>query len=231
MTTDGQTLMVRDLPASERPVNRLMESGPGALSTAELLACLFQTGHALEQAQGILAAVDGLRGLARADQHVLGEVQGIGSAQAARVMAALELGRRLMAESPEGRWQIRAPSDAANMLMPLIGHREQECFVVLYLDTRNRVMDREILYQGTLNSSLVRIVEVFRGAARRNCASIVVAHNHPSGDPSPSPEDIALTRRLVEAGKLMEVDVLDHIVVGRTQYVSLRERGAGFEGV
>ena len=102
--------------------------------------------------------------------------------------------------------------------------------VVLYLDTRNRVVDQETLYKGTLNASMVRIAEVFRGAVRRNCASIVVAHNHPSGDPSPSPEDIALTRKLVEAGKLMDVEVLDHVVVGRGQFVSLRERGMGFEG-
>ena len=170
----------------------------------ELLACLFQTGHAL------------------------GEVQGIGPAQAVRVPAAIELAAGLQAELGEDRLQIRCPSDAAHMLMALIGHRELEYFVVVYLDTSHRVIDREILYQRTLNSSLVRIAEVFRGAVRRNCASIMVSHNHPSGDPSPSPEDVALTRRLVEAGKVMEVEVLDHIVVGRTQYVSLRERGTGF---
>jgi len=134
-----------------------------------------------------------------------------------------------MAEAPEERFQIRAPQDAANILIPLIGHQEQEHFVVLYLDTRNRVTDREVLYKGSLNTSLVRIAEVFRGAIRRNCAAIIVAHNHPSGDPGPSPEDISLTRRLVEAGKLVEVDVLDHVVVGQNRFVSLRERGLGFE--
>jgi DNA repair protein RadC len=107
--------------------------------------------------------------------------------------------------------------------------QEYEHFVVLYLDTRNRVTSREILYKGSLNTSLVRIAEVFRGAVRRNCAALIVAHNHPSGDPNPSPEDVALTRRLVDAGKLLEVDVLDHLVIGQNRYVSLRERALGFE--
>ncbi len=107
--------------------------------------------------------------------------------------------------------------------------QEYENFVILYLDTRNRVTAREILYKGSLNTSLVRIGEVFRGAVRRNCAAVIVAHNHPSGDPNPSPEDVALTRRLVEAGKLLEVEVLDHLVIGENRYVSLRERALGFE--
>jgi DNA repair protein RadC len=191
---------------------------------------LLQTGHALAQANDLLAALNGLEGLARADAHLLQDIEGIGPAQAARLLAALELGRRVMAETVEPRYQIRAPGDAAHLLTTLIGHQEQECFVVLYLDTRNRVIDREILYRGTLNSSLVRTGEVFRGAVRRNCASILVAHNHPSGDPAPSPEDVALTRRLVEAGKLMEVEVLDHLVIAGGRHVSLRQRGAGFEG-
>jgi DNA repair protein RadC len=107
--------------------------------------------------------------------------------------------------------------------------QEYEHIVVLYLDTRNRVTSCEILYKGSLNTSWVRIVEVFRGAVRRNCAALIVAHNHPSGDPNPSPEDVALTRRLVDAGKLLEVDVLDHLVIGQNRYVSLRERALGFE--
>jgi DNA repair protein RadC len=176
-----------------------------------------------------LADFDGLAGLARADFAQLRALRGLGPAKASQVLAALELGRRLMAESPDERWQIRAPQDAAHILMPSLGHKEQEHFAVLYLDTRNRVTAREILYKGSLNTSLVRIAEVFRGAVRRNCAALIVAHNHPSGDPNPSPEDVALTRRLVEAGKLLEVDVLDHLVIGNNRYVSLRERALGFE--
>jgi len=180
-------------------------------------------------ASRLLSQFGGLAGLARADFAQLAAEHGLGPAKTAQIQAALELGRRLMAESPEERWQIRAPSDAAHILMPLIGHKEQELFAVLFLDTRNRVTAREILYQGSLNTSLVRIAEVFRGAVRRNCAALIVAHNHPSGDPSPSPEDVALTRRLVEAGKMLEIDVLDHLVIGENRYVSLRERALGFE--
>src|SRR5690606_32309380 len=110
-----------------------------------------------------------------------------------------------------------------------LGFQEQEHFTVLFLDTRNRVTDEETLYVGSLNTSLVRIAEVFRGAVRRNCAAVIVAHNHPSGDPTPSPEDVALTRRLVDAGKLLEIEVLDHLVIGNNRYVSLRERALGFE--
>lgn len=227
-------ITVKEMPEEERPRERLAHAGPQALSTSELLAIILRTGvkgeNVVAMASRLLATHGGLAGLSRVDLAQLGQVHGLGPAKAAQLLAALELGRRLMAEAPEERFQIRAPQDAANILIPLIGHQEQEHFVVLYLDTRNRVTDREILYKGSLNTSLVRIAEVFRGAIRRNCAAIIVAHNHPSGDPSPSPEDIALTRRLVEAGKLVEVDVLDHVVIGQNRHVSLRERGLGFEG-
>jgi DNA repair protein RadC len=226
-------ITVKEMPIDERPRERLMRSGPQALSTAELLAIILRVGiggeNVLTMASRILANYDGLSGLARADFAQLAAERGLGPAKTAQILAALELGRRLMAESPEERWQIRAPSDAAHVLMPRLGFSEQENFAVLYLDTRNRVVDQEILYVGSLNTSLVRIAEVFRGAVRRNCAAVIVAHNHPSGDPNPSPEDVALTRRLVDAGKLLEVDVLDHLVIGQNRYVSLRERALGFE--
>ena len=225
-------ITVKEMPEDERPRERLARVGPQALSSAELLAIILRTGvkgeNVVTMASRLLAKYGGLAGLARAELAQLGQEHGLGPAKASQLLAALELGRRLMAESPEERFQIRAPQDAANLLIPLIGHQEQEHFVVLYLDTRNRVMDREVLYKGSLNTSLVRIAEVFRGAIRRNCAAIIVAHNHPSGEPNPSPEDVALTRQLVEAGKLMEVEVLDHVVIGQSRFVSLRERGMGF---
>ena len=226
-------ITVKEMSEGERPRERLMHVGPQALSTAELLAIILRTGikgeNVLTMAGRILANYSGLAGLARAEFSQLSNERGLGPAKAAQIQAALELGRRLMAEAPEERFQVRAPSDAANLLLPMLGHKEQEHFAVLYMDTRNRVMDQEILYKGSLNTSLVRIAEVFRGAIRRNCAAVIVAHNHPSGDPSPSPEDIALTRRLVDAGKLIEVDVLDHLVIGNNCYVSLRERALGFD--
>jgi len=224
---------VKEMPEKERPRERLARVGPQSLSTSELLAIILRTGvggeNVLTMSNRILGTFSGLAGLARASFAQLTAQRGLGPAKASQLMAAFELGRRLMAEAPEERYQIRSPSDASHILLPLIGHKEQEHFVVLYLDTRNRVVDQEILYKGSLNTSLVRTAEVFRGAVRRNSAALVVAHNHPSGDPHPSPEDIALTRRLVKAGKLLEVDVLDHLVIGQNRYVSLRERELGFE--
>ena len=224
---------VKEMPPEERPRERMARAGAQALSSTELLAIILRVGvggeNVLSMAQRILAGFGGLGGLSRADFSQLTAERGLGPAKASQILAALELGRRLMAESPEERWQIRAPSDAAHILMPVIGHQEQEHFVVLYLDTRNRVTDRETLYKGSLNTSLVRTAEVFRGAVRRNCAAIIVAHNHPSGDPNPSPEDVALTRRLVDAGKLLEIAVLDHVIIGENRYVSLRERALGFD--
>ncbi len=224
---------VKEMPEDERPRERMERVGPQALSTAELLALILRTGvkdeNVLTMATRLLMQYNGLAGLARAEFVQLAAERGMGRAKTAQVLAALELGRRLMAESPEERFQIRAPQDAANLVMPLLGHKEQEHFMVLYLDTRNRVLDQEILYKGSLNTSLVRVAEVFRGAVRRNCAGVVIAHNHPSGDPTPSAEDIILTRRLVEAGKLLEVEVLDHVVIGHNRFVSLRERALGFE--
>lgn len=219
------------MPERERPVHRLREVGPVNVSTTELLACILQTGDALHQAQAVLAELGGLAGLARAEQAALVGLPGIGQALAARLLAAVELGRRISAEQPTDMVQVRCPGDAAGVLTPQLSRAEQEHFVVLYLDIRNRIVDQETLYKGTLNCSLVRIAEVFRGAVRRQCAAIIVAHNHPSGDPAPSPEDVALTRRLVEAGKLMEVELVDHLVIGQGRFVSLRERGLGFEEV
>ena len=226
-------VIIREMPVEERPRERLAHAGPQAVSTAELLAIILRTGvrgeNVLTMAQRLLSTYGGLGGLARAEVAQLTAEHGLGPAKAAQIIAALELGKRLMAESPEERFQIRNPADGAHILIPLIGRKEQEHFVVLYMDTRNRVTDREILYKGSLNTSLVRIAEVFRSAVRRNCAAIIVAHNHPSGDPKPSPEDIALTRRLVQAGKLLEIEVLDHFVVGNQRYVSMREQALGFD--
>jgi len=226
-------ITIKDIPEAERPRERMRRVGPAALSTTELLAIILRVGvtgeSVISLATRLLATYHGLSGLSRAEFSQLAKEHGIGPAKTSQILAALELGRRLMAEPPDEHLQIRAPGDAGVLLLPMLGHQIQEHFVVLYLDTRNRVIDQETLYKGSLNTSLVRIAEVFRGAVRRNCASVIVAHNHPSGDPSPSPEDIALTRRLVEAGKLLEIDVLDHLVVGQNRFVSLRERGLGFE--
>ncbi|MEJ2758915.1 MAG: DNA repair protein RadC, partial [Anaerolineales bacterium] len=154
--------------------------------------------------------------------------RGIGRAKASAIKAAIELGRRLSLEAPEERPSIGSPRDAADLVMFEMQALEKEHLRVILLDTRNHVIEIYEVYRGSLNASVVRIPEVFTQAVRRNAASLVVVHNHPSGDPAPSPEDINITRALVQAGKLLEIEVLDHIIIGQGQYTSLKERGLGF---
>jgi DNA repair protein RadC len=220
---------VKDLPARERPVNRLRDAGPGALSTTELLACLLQTPDALRQAQELLVRFEGVRGLIRAAETEMTEVDGIGPAAAARIKAALEFARRLNVCAAQNRLHLRSPSDLAAILLPEMAHLEQEHFVVVSLGTRNNILHQQTLYIGNLNVTHIRVAEVFQEPIRRNAAAIIVAHNHPSGDPSPSPEDVSVTEELIEAGKLLSIEVLDHLVIGDQRFVSLRERGLGFK--
>ena len=154
--------------------------------------------------------------------------KGIGEAKAAQIKAALELGRRLQLAAPNERPQIRGPEDVANLLMLDMGLLEQEHLRTVLLDTKNNVLRVVNVYTGSLNTAVVRVGEVFREAIRANCAAIIVVHNHPSGDPTPSPEDVQVTETLVAAGKLLDIEVLDHVVIGRNRYVSLKERGLGF---
>ena len=144
-------------------------------------------------------------------------------------MAALELGRRLMVASPEERPVVRSPADAANLLMMEMSLLQQEHLRLILLDTKNRVLGTPTVYIGSLNMSVLRVGEVFREVIRQNCAAVIVVHNHPSGDPTPSPEDVAVTKRIVNAGQLLDVEVLDHLVIGQQRYVSMKERGLGFQ--
>jgi DNA repair protein RadC len=224
--------MIKDMPTEERPRERIARAGAGALSTAELLAILLRTGvsgeNVLDVAHRLLAKYGGLSGLARASFAELCTEKGLGPAKTAQLKAGLELGRRLLVSSPDERPQVKCPADAANLLMGEMSLLEQEHMRVMLLDTRNRVQGVHTVYQGSLNTTAVRVGELFREAVRANCAAIIVAHNHPSGDPSPSPEDVAVTQQIVSAGKLLDVDVLDHLVVGHNRWISLRERGLGF---
>jgi DNA repair protein RadC len=219
---------VKDLPLREQPVNRLRHVGPTALSTAELFACLLQTSDALSQAQELLVRFEGLAGLARASESEIVQVDGIGPSQAARLKAALEVGRRLMLHSDSERAQVRSPADAAQLLMAEMSLLEQEHLRLVLLDTKNYVLGIPTIYVGSLNTTLIRIGELFRFALKENCAALIVVHNHPSGDPSPSPQDVIVTTKIVEAGQLLDIDVLDHLVIGRGRFVSLKERGLGF---
>lgn len=225
--------MIRDMAMSDRPRERLIQVGERALSTTELLAIIFRTGvggeNVVRLSERLLAHFDGLSGLARASIAELQQVKGIGPAKAVEVKAALELGRRLIANAPEERPKVSSPADAANLLMSEMSLLEQEHLRLLLLDTRNHVLAMPTIYIGSLNTSVVRIGELFRAAIKENAAAMIVAHNHPSGDPSPSSEDVRVTRQLVEAGQLLDIDVLDHVIIGRQRYVSLKERGLGFK--
>ncbi len=219
---------ITDLHESERPRERLKTLGAQALSNAELLAILLRVGvqgeNVVQLGQRLLQTFGGLSGLHRVSFDELCAQHGVGEAKAAQIKAAIELGRRLSLES-DARPVISSPADAAALLSYEMSGLEQEHLRVILLDTRNHVLEIREVYRGSVNSAQVRIAEVFRDAVRRNATAIVVAHNHPSGDPTPSPEDIALTRALVQAGKLLDILVLDHLIIGQGRFVSLKERG------
>jgi DNA repair protein RadC len=185
--------------------------------------------NVIRLAERFLAQFGGLSGLAIASLTELQEVKGIGLAKAVETKAALELGRRLLANSPEHKPQVSSPADAANLLMSEMCLLEQEHLRLILLDTRNRVLSTPTVYVGSLNTSVVRVGELFRFAIRENAAAMIVAHNHPSGDPAPSSEDIKVTRQIVKAGKILDIEVLDHLVIGRQRYCSLKERSLGFD--
>ncbi len=223
---------ITDMDESERPRERLARLGPQALSNAELLAILLRTGvvgeSAVQVGQRLLQTFGGISGIHRVDFDEVRAQHGIGTAKAAQIKAAIELGRRLTLEAPEERPAVHSPADAAMLVQYEMSALEQEVLKVILLDSRNRVMDITELYRGSLNSSQVRVGELFRPAIRRNSAALIVVHNHPSGDPAPSPDDIAITRAIVQAGKLLDIDVLDHLVIGKGRFVSMKERGLGF---
>lgn len=225
--------MIRDLAQEDRPRERLMRVGAQAVSTAELLAIILRTGvggeNVLRLSERLLSTFRDLPGLAQASLAELTEVKGVGPAKAVEIKAALEIGRRLMASAPQERVRVTSPADAANLLMSEMMFLEQEHLRLILLDTRNGVLGTPTIYVGSLNTSVIRIGELFRAAIKANAAAFIVAHNHPSGDPSPSPEDVNVTRQIVQAGKLLDISLLDHIVIGRQRYVSLKERGLGFD--
>ncbi len=226
------TYTIKELPRFDRPRERLVALGPDQLSSAELLAILLRTGtrgeSALALANRLIATAGGIDRIAAMRPAELARLRGMGMAKAAQVLAALELGRRVRVTAWRVRPAISRPEDAAPLLIELLGHLEQEEFYVLFLDARNRVMGEAALYRGNATSSVVRPAEVFREALRRNAVSIIVAHNHPSGDPSPSADDVACTRALVQAGKLMDIEVLDHLIIGGSEWRSLRALGLGY---
>ena len=227
-------VMIRDMRQEDRPRERFMQVGAQAVSTMELLAIILRTGtwgeSVVRLAERLLAQLGSIPGLARATIPELTAVKGIGPAKAVEIKASLELGRRLMAAAPEERPRVTSPGDAANLLMSEMMLLEQEHLRLILLDTRNRVLNTPIIYKGSLNTSVIRISELFRAAIRANAAAFIMAHNHPSGDPSPSSEDVNVTRQVLNAGKLLVISLLAHIVIGQKRFVSIKERGLAFEG-
>ena len=225
-------LRIKDLPPDAQPRERLRDHGPAALTDAELLAILLRVGVAgtnvLLLSQQLLVDRGGWPGLLRTDYGDLCKRHGIGEAKAATLKASLEIGRRLLLTEQEQRFQVKSPADVATLLMLEMSHLDQEHLRTVLLDTKNRVQTINTIYQGSLNSSLIRVGEIFKEALKRNSAGLIVVHNHPSGDPTPSPEDVLVTREIIAAGKLLDVDVLDHLVIGHGKYISMRERGLGF---
>lgn len=223
---------LKQIPKGDLPRERLRNLGAGALKTEELVAILLRTGtrgeNVLHLAERLVREKGGLSGLARLPFSEITRIKGVGATKATQLYAAFELGRRLLAASPEDRPVVKSPQDAVNLLTDMVA-LEQEVMRTLVLDRKNRVLAIPTIYRGSLHTTVVRVNELFREAVRENAAAIIVVHNHPSGDPTPSAEDIAVTREIVQAGKILDIDVLDHVVIGsRQNFVSLKERGLGF---
>ncbi len=220
---------IREWAKDERPRERLEQLGAQSLSTAELLAILLRVGRegetAVDLARRLLQQFGGLAGVQRASFDELRAVRGVGPAKAAQIKAALELARRLQWTRLGERPRITAPEDAAALLLYEMSALEQEHLRALLLDTRHQVLKVHDVVRGSVNSAQVRIAEIFREAVRVNAVALILAHNHPSGDPTPSPEDIALTRQAQEAGRLLDIAVLDHLIIADNRFVSLKARG------
>ena len=226
------SLMIRELLPDERPRERLRHYGEASLSTSELLAIILNTGmkgeSVIAMSQRLLSERDGLRGLYQMNFEELATQRGIGESKACKIKAALELGRRLAALSPEDRVTIESPDDVVRLYGVEMAALEQEQLKVVLLDTRHRVIQHHALYTGSVNSAQVRLGEIFRDAVRVNATAIIIAHNHPSGDPTPSAADISLTADAVRSGELLDIAVLDHLIIGQGRWVSMKRLGLGF---
>ena len=225
----ANTLMIRDYPQEEWPRERFIAGGPASLSNHELIALLLRTGtkdeSVLQLSNRLLSHFEGLRLLKAASLEEITAIKGIGKAKAIQLMAALELGGRVANLANNERYVIRSPEDGANYVMNEMRFLSQEHFVCLYLNTKNQVLHKQTIFIGSLNASIVHPREVFKEAFRRSAASIICLHNHPSGDPTPSREDIEVTKRLAECGKIIGIDVLDHLIIGENKFISLKEKG------
>lgn len=225
----GATLKMRDLPPAERPREKLYFSGPAALSAEELLAVVLGSGgrgqSVLALARDLLGAIGGLPGLIDVDVHELCQLRGVGMSLACRLIAALALGRRALERPLSGRRRLSTPRQVYQHLMRRTRGLPKEIFIAIYVDGRNRCLREEVVSEGTLDASLVHPREVFRPAIKASASGVIVAHNHPSGDPTPSPEDFEVSERLLHCGRLLGIRFIDHVIVGWRRFVSFREQG------
>ena len=223
------TLMIRDFPQDERPRERFVQHGAQSLSNHELIAILLRTGtkdeSVLQLSNRLLSHFEGLRDLKSATLEEITSIKGIGYAKAIQILTAVEIGRRVANLSFNERYVIRSPEDGAKYMMNDMRFLSQEHFVCLYLNTKNQVLHKQTIFIGSLNASIVHPREVYKEALRRSAASVICLHNHPSGDPTPSREDIEVTKRLSECGKIIGIDLLDHLIIGENKFVSLKEKG------
>jgi DNA repair protein RadC len=221
-------IRIRDIPEEERPRERLIRNGPESLSNAELLGVILRTGsreeNAVSLANQILSKYN-IKQLSLTNVSTLTQVHGVGKAKAAQIAAVFELARRLETFVEEPKRKICSPKDVYVLMYPKMREQKKEKFITLCLDTKNQVLKEEVVSIGSLNASIVHPREVFKSALMESSASVIIVHNHPSGDPSPSREDIMVTEKLVEGGKLLGIDVLDHIIIGDGRYVSLKDEG------
>lgn len=222
-------LLIKDIPQGDRPRERLIKYGPEALSNSELLAIIIRTGtknvNALSLAQTILSLGDGLKFLKESSIQELSSISGIGNSKAAIIKASVELGNRVRSFKGRENIKITSPKDVANMLLDDMRYLKKEHFKVVFLNVKNVVIDVSDLSIGSLNSSIVHPREVYYDAIKKTAYSIIVCHNHPSGDPTPSKEDISITKRLIEVGKIIGIELLDHIIIGNDDYISFKEKG------
>lgn len=228
---DTPKITIQEMPDGERPRERLLMHGAEALSNTELLAIILRTGtkdeNALHLAERILVHCGGLLGLAQSSSIMLQGISGLGQAKTAQILAAITLGKRALTYKPEEKPLIKNASDAARLVMDMT-HLQQEQIRVILLDSAQKVIAIPTIYIGTVNATMLRISEILREAVTRNAPALIIVHNHPSGDPTPSPEDIRLTRKLIDACKLLDIILLDHLIIAGSAWCSLKEENLGF---
>ena len=223
------SLKIKDVFEADRPRERLIRQGADSLSNQELLAIILRTGTKEESvlmlANRILFEFEKLHALKHATLEELTKIKGVGEAKAVQLLATIELSKRLAKKEHDARYAIRSPEDAAKLLIPEMSSLQQEHFVTLFLNTKNQVLHKQTIFIGSLNASIVHPREIYREAVKRSAACIICAHNHPSGSTAPSSEDIDVTARLKEAGDIIGIELVDHLIIGDHSFLSLKERG------